>query len=303
VQILDVVGPAEVFAQSRNYRVELISSSRATLLKSSCGVGISRSKYYARIQGPVDTLLVAGGVGAESGNYDDRFVRWLRRINRQTRRIGSICTGAFVLAQAGLLDGKRAVTHWEWYDRFAKRHPQVLLERDPVYIKDGRVYTSAGITAGIDLALALVEEDHGREHALTIARKLVMFLVRPGGQAQFSSVLSSQATSLHTFKELQAWLLEHLTEPLTVDRLAERVAMSPRHFARTFVRETGVTPGRFLERLRVEAAQRMLQESSRGIKEVASLCGFGSPDSMRRSFLRALGITAGDYAKRFSRQL
>jgi transcriptional regulator GlxA family with amidase domain len=300
VQILDVTGPLEVFAQSGEYHIELASSSRAASLQSSCGLAISSAKHYSRIQGRVDTLLVAGGVGAESARCDEKFLRWLFRINRHARRVGSICTGAFVLAQAGLLDGKRVVTYWEWCDSLAEQYPKIFVERDPVYVKDGRVYTSAGITAGIDLALALVEEDHGRERALKIARKLVMFLVRPGGQSQFSTVLSSQTAS-RTFKELQAWLLEHLADTLTVDILAERVCMSPRHFARVFAKEIGITPARFLDRLRVETAQRMLEQSSLSITEIAQACGYGSPDSMRRSFLRVLGVTAANYSKRFSR--
>jgi transcriptional regulator GlxA family with amidase domain len=300
VQILDITGPIEVFAQSGDYRVDLVSSSRVHDLQSSCGFAISNIKYYARIHGPVDTLLVAGGVGAESARCDEKFLEWLFRMGHQSRRLGSICTGAFLLARAGLLEGKRVVTHWEWCDKLKQQHPSIQIERNPVYIKDGRVYTSAGITAGIDLALALVEEDHGRERALKIARKLVMFLVRPGGQAQFSTVLSSQ-TGARTFSELQVWLLEHLADHLTVDVLAERVCMSPRHFARVFLNETGTTPARFVEGLRVEAAQRMLEHSSGGLKEIALACGFGSTDSMRRSFLRVLEVTAADYSKRFSR--
>jgi transcriptional regulator GlxA family with amidase domain len=300
VQILDITGPLEVFAQSGDYLIELVSSSRAGRLQSSCGLAISDAKYYGKIHGRVDTLLVAGGVGAESARCNPYFLCWLRQMGKQADRVGSICTGAFLLAEAGLLDGKRVVTHWEWCDKLAQRYPKIFIERNPVYVKDGRVYTSAGITAGIDLALALVEEDHGRARALKIARTLVMFLVRPGGQAQFSTVLSSQTAS-RTFKELQVWLLEHLADSLTVAILSERAGMSPRHFARVFVKETGMTPARFVDRLRVEAAQRMLEQSSRAIKEIAAACGFGSSDSMRRSFLRALGVTAADYFKRFCR--
>jgi transcriptional regulator GlxA family with amidase domain len=208
---------------------------------------------------------------------------------------------AFMLAEAGLLDGKDVVTHWMFCDRLAREYPKLRVKRDPIYLRDGCIYTSAGITAGIDLSLALVEEDHGREVSLQIARFLVMFLVRPGGQAQYSHMLSHQATASEPLRELQVWMLEHLRDHMTVESLAERVGVSARHFTRVCLRETGMNPGQFLDRMRVEAAQQIIDSSKKGLKEVAELCGFNSAESMRRAFSRVLSVTAAEYASRFRR--
>jgi len=205
------------------------------------------------------------------------------------------------LAAAGLLDGKRAVTHWDFCDRLAREFPKVEVCPDPIFLRDGSTYTSAGITAGIDLTLALVEEDHGHQAALRVARQLVMFLVRPGGQAQYSHMLSRQAVTSEPLRELQVWMLEHLKEDLTVEHLADRIGMSARHFSRVCQRETNMNPGQFVDRMRVEAAQQMIDSSSMGLKEIADACGFRSADSMRRTFLRVIGITAGAYTERFKR--
>jgi transcriptional regulator GlxA family with amidase domain len=206
----------------------------------------------------------------------------------------------FLLAAAGLLDGKRAVTHWRFCDRLAREFPKVNVLCDPIFLRDGPIYTSAGITAGIDLSLALVEEDHGHETALRVARQLVMFLVRPGAQAQYSHMLARQATTSDPLRELQVYMLENLNANLSVEVLAERIGMSSRHFARVCLREMKMNPGQFVDRLRVEAAQQMIDSSSMGLKEVADACGFGSADSMRRTFQRVLGMTAGEYAERSS---
>jgi transcriptional regulator GlxA family with amidase domain len=253
------------------------------------------------IEGPIDTLVVAGGPGSECGEYNDAFLAWIAEAAGRSRRVASICTGAFMLAAAGLLDGKRAVTHWAFCDRLAREFPKVIVCPDPIYLQDGSIYTSAGITAGIDLTLALVEEDHGHRAALQVARQLVMFLVRPGGQAQYSHMLSRQAVTSEPLRELQVWMLEHLKDDLTVERLAERIGMSPRHFSRVCLRETKMSPGQFVDRMRVEAAQQMIDSSSMGLKEIADACGFHSADSMRRTFLRVLGVTAGEYTMRFKR--
>jgi transcriptional regulator GlxA family with amidase domain len=193
------------------------------------------------------------------------------------------------------------VTHWDFCDRLAREFPKVIVCPDPIYLRDGSIYTSAGITAGIDLSLALVEEDHGHQAALTVARQLVMFLVRPGGQAQYSHMLSRQAVASDPLRELQVWMLENLKEDLTVERLAERIGMSARHFSRVCLRETNMNPGQFVDRMRVEAARQMIDSSSMGLKEIADACGFKSADSMRRTFLRVIGVTAGDYTMRFKR--
>lgn len=301
VQILDVTGPLEVFSNSPDYQVIVVESENGGTLMTSRGIGLAGAVPRETIVGHIDTLVVAGGAGAESGEYDESYIRWIAETARRSRRVASICTGAFVLAAAGLLDGKRAVTHWNFCDRLAKEFPAVRVEPDPIYLRDGSTYTSAGITAGIDLCLALLEEDHGHQAALSVARQLVMFLVRPGGQAQYSHMLSRQAETSEPLRELQVYMLENLQADLSVETLAERMHMSPRHFSRVCLREMKLNPGQFVERLRVEAAQQMIDSSSRGLKEIAEACGFGSADSMRRVFVRALGVTPGDYTKRFRR--
>jgi transcriptional regulator GlxA family with amidase domain len=301
VQVLDIVGPLEVFANATGYHVEIATPDGDHQLRTNRGFGLSGATPLHAIEGPIDTLVVAGGPGAECGSYDSAFLAWIAEAASRSRRVASICTGAFMLAAAGLLDGKRAVTHWAFCDRLAREFPNVIVCPDPIYLRDGSIYTSAGITAGIDLTLALVEEDHGHQAALQVARQLVMFLVRPGGQAQYSHMLSRQAVTSEPLRELQVWMLEHLKDDLTVEKLAERIGMSPRHFSRVCLRETNMNPGQFVDRMRVEAAQQMIDSSSLGLKEIADACGFNSADSMRRTFLRVLGVTAGEYTMRFKR--
>ncbi len=300
VQILDVTGPLEVFSNISDYEVTLVESEDGKLLSGN-GIGLSGAVPRENISGQIDTLVIVGGPGAESGAYDESYVRWIADTAKQARRVASVCTGAFPLAAAGLLDGKQAVTHWKFCDRLAREYPKVLVNPDPIFLRDGSIYTSAGITAGIDLCLALPEEDHGHEAALSVARQLVMFLVRPGGQAQYSHVLSRQAATSEPLRELQVYMLENVRADLSVGALADRMHMSPRHFSRVCLRETKLSPGQFVERLRVEAAQQMIDSTSKGLKEVADACGFGSTDAMRRVFSRVLGVTAGDYTKRFKR--
>jgi transcriptional regulator GlxA family with amidase domain len=299
VQMLDVVGPVEVFAHCDGYRLELVSNAPRRLVRGSSGLVLGEAKHYRHLRGRVDTLLVAGGDGVRTALGDRRLLEWLRVMSGRVRRIGSVCTGAFLLAEAGLLEGRRAVTHWRWCRTLAQRNPGVAVEDDPIFIKDGHVYTSAGITAGIDLALALVEEDHGHRKATEIARDLVMFLRRPGGQSQFSSLLEAQTSSRRPIEDLQAWILDHLRDKLDVETLAARCSMSPRHFARVFAKEKEITPARFVEQARVEVARTLLGEGRRGLKEVASQCGFASAVLMRRAFARVLGVTAREYADRF----
>jgi transcriptional regulator GlxA family with amidase domain len=246
-----------------------------------------------------DTLVVAGGEGARRATANRAIVDWLARASRRARRPPSGCTGSYRLAAAGLLDGRRATTHWDFCAGLAERYPTVVVDPDPVWVRDGDVWTSAGVTAGIDLALALVEDDLGAEVALAVARQLVVFLKRPGGQAQFSSHLSTQIAERVVLAEVQGWIADHLDEDLSVPHLAERAAMSPRHFARVFRAETGVTPARFVERARVEQARRRLEESSAGVEEIAHDCGFGGPETMRRAFIRALRVGPSEYRQRF----
>jgi transcriptional regulator GlxA family with amidase domain len=238
VQILDVTGPLEVFAHAPGYTILLGSNDNSHLLQTSRGFALTGALPLSELSGSIDTLLIAGGPGAESGVYDKRYLDWIADAAKRSRRVASICTGAFLLAAAGLLDGRQAVTHWDFCDRLAREFPSVAVKPDPIFLRDGSIYTSAGITAGIDLSLTLVEEDHGHKVALEVARRLVMFLVRPGGQAQYSHMLSHQAVTSQPLRELQVWMLEHLRDDLGVERLAERIGMSARHFTRVCLRET-----------------------------------------------------------------
>jgi transcriptional regulator GlxA family with amidase domain len=310
-ETLDVVGPFQVFSSAaalfaaqhpgaaRLYCVEIISCSRQLMITTNCGLRMQAQRSFRDARGGIDTLLVAGGSAIEGDHTGAATVQWLRRIAAGTRRVGSVCTGALLLARAGLLDGRRAATHWNWCEHLARRYPQVLVEPDPIFIRDGNVYTSAGVTAGMDLALALVEEDHGAPLALQVARQLVLYLRRPGGQSQFSAALSLQSGDRHPLRELQSWVLENLDRPLTVEVLASRASMSPRNFARVFSREMHMTPAKFVERLRVETARRRLEETDRGLKKIAHECGFGSAAAMRSVFQRLVGTAPGQYRRHF----
>jgi transcriptional regulator GlxA family with amidase domain len=309
-QILDVTGPLEVFSSAARlltarrglaipaYRVAILAT-RAGSVRCSSGLELVAERALRTVRGPIDTLLVAGGEGTAAALRDRELVQWLRAVAPRVRRLGSVCSGSFVLAEAGLLDGRRATTHWQWCATLAKQYPAVLVDPDPIFVRDGNVYTSAGVTAGMDLALALVEEDHGRDLALEVARQLVMFLRRPGGQSQFSAQLAVQTADREPLRELQAWIAEHPDADLSVPALAQRVAMSPRNFARVFAREVGMTPARFVESVRVEAARRRLEESAHGVDSVASACGFGTAESMRRAFRRTLRVPPAAYRHRF----
>lgn len=309
VQILDVMGPLEVFGSASRllaarangsieaYRVEVVAT-RAGTLRCSSGMRLVADRSLRSVRG-VDTLLVAGGTGTAAALRDAELVRWVRGMAPRVRRLGSVCSGSFVLAEAGLLDGRRATTHWEWCATLAERYPAVTVASDPIFVRDGKIYTSAGVTAGMDLALALVEEDHGRELALEVARQLVMFLRRPGGQSQFSAQLAAQTADREPLRDLQTWIGEHPEADLSVPALARRVAMSPRNFARVFTREVGMTPARFVESVRVEAARRRLEESASGVDSVAAACGFGTAESMRRAFLRIVRVPPAAYRHRF----
>jgi transcriptional regulator GlxA family with amidase domain len=267
----------------------------------SCGVELVARRALGRMRGPMDTLMVAGGLGTREAVRDERLVDAIRRRASHARRVASVCTGAFLLAEAGLLDGRRAVTHWGQCEQLARVHPRVRVEADPIFVRDGHVWTSAGVTAGLDLALALVEDDHGRGVALSVARAMVFYLKRPGGQSQFSAQLDAQIATREPLRDAQSFVHEHPEADLSVPALARRCAMSPRHFARAFAREVGTTPARYVERARVEAARRRLEESTRGLDEVAAECGFGSGEIMRRAFLRVLKVGPADYRSRFKR--
>lgn len=310
-QALDVTGPLEVFARTARwlreervvpalpYEVEIVASTPGPVRMSS-GIEILAARSYRDVE-RCDTLLVCGGIGFEAACNDAGLLDFLGVQARRVRRLASVCTGAFVLARAGLLDGRRATTHWQFCDRLAGDHPSVSVDPDAIYVRDGKIYTSAGVTAGIDLALALVEEDWGRAQALAVAQQLVLFLKRPGGQSQFSSALvAARRQQSERFGDLLAWIQAHLHETLTVETLAAQVAMSPRHFARTFVREFDETPAKYVERVRLEAARRELENGSATMDEVARRCGFGTSETLRRTFERHLRVSPNRYRSRFS---
>lgn len=306
VQLLDVVGPADVFAEAarqlgdhRAYQVHVIGTDEG-VLKSSSGLRLQIDSTVANHRGDLDTLLVAGSPHVHTITGNPQLADWLRRQSRKVRRIGSVCSGAFVLAAAGLLDGKRVTTHWNSADRLASEYPQAHVEPDNIYVKDGNVYTSAGVTACMDLALAMVEEDHGRDLALKVAREMVMFLKRPGGQSQFSAHLAAQTAQRSSIRQVQDLVLENLRSDLSVPALAAHAGMSQRNFARVFRSETGMTPAEFVESARIDAARRLLEDSSAPQKRLADEVGYASVDGFRRSFLRRVGVGPSEYRKRFA---
>ncbi|HEY2282572.1 MAG TPA: GlxA family transcriptional regulator [Solirubrobacteraceae bacterium] len=309
VQSLDFVGPQEVFVAAQKliaatgrtepgYRVSVASLDGAPLRMSS-GLRIVPDMSLADAPKRIDTLVVPGGAGSAGASAEAGLLEWLRQAAPGARRVASVCTGAFVLAAAGLLDGRRATTHWASAAKLSERYPAVEVDPEPIYVRDGKVWTSAGVTAGMDLALALVEEDLDREAALTIARHLVLFLRRPGNQSQFSATLAGQAPEREPLRDVQRYVVEHVSEDLSVRMLAERAHMSSRNFARAFTAETGITPGRYVERVRLEAARRALEDTVRPIAAVASSCGFGTPETMRRTFVRVLGVAPAEYRRRY----
>lgn len=306
VRTLDVYGPVEVFGDANRlhgdapaYRLDVVSAVEDCLVTSHTDLPLLANRTYGEVRGPIDTLLVAGGVGARQRRLAPAFLDWLREQSQTARRFGSVCTGAFVLAEAGLLNGRRATTHWNWCRELARDYPQVRVDPDPIYVRDANCYTSAGVTAGIDLALALVEEDLGGSLALEVARMLVVFLRRPGGQSQFSATLTAQRSENRVLGDLLAWLPDHLRGDLSVRSLARRAAMSPRHFARTFLQEVGATPARHIEDLRLEAARRQLERSRETLEAIADSVGFRSAEVLRRVFDRRLNITPGQYRASF----
>jgi transcriptional regulator GlxA family with amidase domain len=307
VQPLDVVGPAEVFAGADElaagdaYAVEVVAKEPEPIMTRSSGYGIAPKTTIARCRGPIDTLIVAGGFGVRRAEEDADLIRWIRSAARRSRRVASVCSGAFLLARAALLEGRTVTTHWARTAELAHNHPQLTVDPNPIFIRDGDVWTSAGVTSGMDLALAMVEEDLGREIAAEIARWLVLFLQRPGGQAQFSSHLSTQLAERRPLRELQSWIADNLDADLRVEALAERAAMSPRNFARFFRRETGMTPAAYVEVLRVERARQLLEDSADPVEPIARRCGFGTPETMRRAFARRVGVAPAAYRARFQR--
>ncbi len=306
VQLLDVAGPMQVFATANDYAVRkghpkpyslrVVAGRRE--VTASAGLTLA-SSLLPPPRAAIDTLIIAGGPGVRDASTNPKLIRWIKARASHARRVTSVCTGAFLLAATGLLDGRRVATHWTECETLARRFPKIRVEPDPIFIRDGAVWTSAGVTAGIDLALALVEEDLGQVLALAVARHLVVFRKRPGGQAQFSAALSLQLTD-EKFGALHEWMANHVDRDLSLPALARQAHMSERNFSRRYAEATGTTPARAVEKLRVEAARMMLTDTKLPVKRVAQRCGFGSEETMRRSFLRQLSATPQDYRARFS---
>jgi transcriptional regulator GlxA family with amidase domain len=300
---LDVAGPLQVFGftnflmKRQVYDIVTVAPTSGPV-KTGLGFAFLPACAMADLPQPIDTLLVAGGRGQEHVK-DAAISTWLAQTAPTARRFGSICTGAFMLDDAGLVDGKRVATHWALGAELARRNPSIKVDLDSIYVRDGNVYSSAGISAGIDLGLALLEEDHGRDLALKVARYLVLFLKRSGGQSQFSLTLQAQFSSIPAIQQVQIWCQENLGRDLRVATLAKRAAMSERSFVRAFREDTGRTPAEFVLSLRVQGARRLLEETGLALKTVAQRCGLGSPAAMRRVFMRELGVPPAEYREKF----
>jgi transcriptional regulator GlxA family with amidase domain len=302
-QSLDVTGPLEVFdiagrlADDR-YPIRVLAPGGSTFTTAS-GLAIAPADDVYRHRARLDTLVVAGGAGVQTAAADQPLIDWIGDAANRSRRVASVCTGAFLLARAGLLDGRRATTHWASTDLLAARHPEVVVESDAIFVRDEAIWTSAGVTAGIDLALALVEEDHGRRIALETARWLVVFAKRPGGQAQFSAPLAAQLAERPPIRAAQELVRTEPTADLTVEALAAHAHMSVRGFARAFRREVGVTPAAYVETVRLEQAVQLLETTTAATEQVAANCGFGTVETFRRAFRRHMGVSPGQYRDRF----
>ncbi|HEV2975207.1 MAG TPA: DJ-1/PfpI family protein [Solirubrobacteraceae bacterium] len=321
VQSLDVSGPIEVFAAAnrlldtapvaapgarrsarrparRDYAIRTLSADGAPI-RTSSGLTLVPDGSLSDTPDRIDTLIVPGGHGARAASADAALLGWVAETAARSRRTASVCTGAFVLAAAGLLAGRRATTHWAAAAALARLHPDVRVDPDPIFVRDGSVWTSAGVTAGMDLTLALVEDDHDRETALSIARHLVLFLRRPGSQSQFSATLAAQEPEREPLRDVQRSIVDDVARDHSVEAMAARAHMSARHFARAFRAEIGVTPARYVERVRLEAARRRLEETSEPVAQIAAACGFGTAETMRRAFLRVLSVAPTEYRRRF----
>lgn len=309
-EALDITGPLEVFSEATRlllakkltrepaYSVEVVGLRAGPFLTTS-GVRLIAERAYRDVRG-TDLLLISGGRGCRNALRDAALLEWIRRMSPGAQRVGAVCTGALLLAQTGLLNGRSATTHWSDTADLARQHPSIAVRTNAIYVRDGKYHTSAGVTAGIDMALAMVEEDWGRTTALSVARILVMFLNRPGGQSQFSEYLAAQFCEDDNLRKLQLWVQEHLAQDLSVPRLAARIAMSDRNFARHFTRVVGVTPARYVCNARLEAARRKLEENKLPVGQIAHRCGFGTEETMRRIFNFTLGVSPSDYRRRFS---
>jgi transcriptional regulator GlxA family with amidase domain len=318
VQLLDVAGPVQAFATANElicgtrgppgenapYRIAVVSRGGGAIRSSSGLPLLTQPMAKAAGAGRIDTLILPGGPGVHDAAKDKSCMAWIGRQILAARRTASVCTGAFLLAEAGALCGRTATTHWKFCDRLQREYPEIKVDPDPIYLHDGRIWTSAGVTAGIDLSLALIQEDLGRKLAMAVARHLVVFLNRPGGQSQFSAALEAQAAAAagnapNHFAPLHDWIAEHVGADLRVERLAEQAGMSPRNFARIYAATMGVTPARMVEKIRIEAVRRHLEETDMPIKQIAAACGFQQEERLRRAFGRQVGTTPAEYRRRF----
>jgi len=313
----DVMGPSDVFSLADYFRlsgvedeailpcyeVMVVSATPELTVRTASGVTIACEQSIYSLTDKVDTLIIGGLSLTKPGGYYPEIVNWVKQNAWRFRRICSVCIGAFILAEAGLLSGKNATTHWNYWKELSTNYENIKVNPDPIFVKDGNVYTSAGISAGIDLALALVEEDLGRNLSLQIAQMLVLYLRRPGNQSQFSQMLTQQLSNKKPIKELQHWIMTNLKGNLSIKLLAARAAMSPRNFARVFSVDVGMTPGKYIEGLRVESSRRYLEETNMTMEQIAYECGFGTSDTMRKIFHRSMNMTPYAYRSLFgSRQ-
>ncbi|MFJ3306267.1 GlxA family transcriptional regulator [Streptomyces sp. NPDC086549] len=304
-QTLDISGPLEVFdtlnrllpGPAGAYRLQCLSPD-APSVPTSAGLVMQAEPLEAG-EGPIDTLLVPGGWGLRQALSDPSLVAWIRHAAGRSRRVASVCGGAFLLAEAGLLDGRRATTHWAYGKEMARRYPSVTVDTEPIFVWDGPYVTSAGVATGIDMTLALVEADHGSAYALEVAKYLVLYFKRPGGQTQFSVVLDAQLSDREPIRSVQDWVRENLHRPLPVSDLADRASMSPRHFARVFRREVGTTPGQYVRQMRVSRARQLLEASELTVCQISSRCGFTATETFLRAFSALVGLTPAQYRQRF----
>lgn len=313
VTLLDVTGPYEVFSQGLEslsscrtyypftYSLHTLSAIRSKTVRTASGLSIQCKDTIRSFDYSIDTLFIPGFPNSILSEYkvEKYILGWIKEQSLKVRRICSICTGTFLLAEAGILNGHKATSHWEVCDKLAHDYPEINVDSNPIFIKDGNVYTSAGISAGMDLALALLEEDFGRPLAIEVAKQMVLYLKRPGNQSQYSTVLTHQHADYRPIQEIESYIFEHLHEVLTVERLAEQSLMSVRNFARVFAKETGITPAKYIDKLRVETACRHLVDTQLSLKEIALACGLGSVDNMRKVFAKYIEISPGEYKRRF----
>ncbi|MFB7468595.1 GlxA family transcriptional regulator [Streptomyces sp. NPDC056224] len=304
-QTLDVSGPLEVFDTANRllaepggaYRLQCVSRD-APSVRTSAGLVVQAEPLEAA-EGAIDTLLVPGGPGLKEALLNPPLIAWIRGAAARSRRVASVCGGVFLLAEAGLLDGRRATTHWAFCEQMARRYPEVTVDPEPIFVWDGPYITSAGVSTGIDMALALVEDDHGAASALEVAKFLVLYFKRPGGQTQFSMVLDAQLAEQEPIRLVQTWIQENLHRALPVSELARRANMSPRHFARVFRHAVGMTPGQYIRRLRITRARQLLEATDLLVGQIAIRCGFTAVETFLRAFFAVVGLTPVQYRRHF----